>query len=239
MRKSGVGVGFAVLMLIASAVLVTVGVRKKDSSVADSDNLPTLENPNDPDHTNGVSSVPGAARVRVNRVNSGLSENKRTPAGAFPAAASPDPQFRSWIRQEAQTLNQTHLDGEHKRQEIARVVSNLTRAQARELLNAARSSTSASEKILSTFLLVQGGTKTLPELREFISAPLESATSHQPHSSDEVKGVREKSLRIMAVDGLFSEARTNPRAREALAKVARETQDPFIRSYAEDKLKAL
>ena len=151
-----------------------------------------------------------------------------------------DPEFKKWLSHEAKELDRVHVDGAEKKRQIRAVVSKMTSQQSRHLLQTVTNTRApAAEKILSTYLLVEGGSRTLKELTELIAAPLSENPDFKPHSEDEMKGIREKSLRIMAIDGLFSQAQREPSAREALVRAARETQDPRIRAYAEDKLRSL
>jgi len=173
------------------------------------------------------------------------SETQAQSANATESAAvaahepTPDPEFQQWIKQEAKELDRVNVDGAAKKRQIQAVVAKMTGTQSRQLLNTAKNPKApAGEKILSTFLLVEGGLLTRKELTDLIAAPLEEG-QYEPHSEGEVKGIREKSLRIMAIDGLFSQARREPSAREALARAARETTDATIRAYAEDKLRQL
>jgi hypothetical protein len=152
----------------------------------------------------------------------------------------PDPEFGRWIEDEAKQLDNVNVDSAQKRQEIRRVVSKITPQQSRQLLQTVKNPRSpAGEKILSTYLLVEAGSKAHGELADLISSPLTEAQDFEAHSVEEMKGIREKSLRIMAIDGLFSQAQREPGARTALARAAQEASDPTIRAYAEDKLRQL
>ena len=167
-----------------------------------------------------------------------------TPNPSLAEAPSPkttaDPEFQKWISDEAKELDNLNVDGAAKKRQIRAVVSKMTSQQSKQLLQTVKNPRSpAAEKILSTFLLVEGGTRTQKELSDLISSPLLEDPNYKPHTEEEMKGIREKSLRIMAIDGLFSQAQHEPSAREALARAARETQDPSIRAYAEDKLRQL
>lgn len=147
-----------------------------------------------------------------------------------------DPQFRQWIVSEAKNLDAPRVNAERKRAEIKGVIDRLTPAQSRQLLVTARDPSSpASEKILSTYLLVEGGSLSRGELTALIASPVPDHGPHQAHSAAEAVGVREKSLRIMAIDGLFSRAQNDPSAREALAKVIDDIQDPYIKEYARNR----
>jgi hypothetical protein len=152
----------------------------------------------------------------------------------------PDPEFGQWLKREAKELDNVSSGGEQKEIEMRRVVAKITPNQSRQLLQTIKNPKApAGEKILSTYLLVEGGAKTQGELADLIAAPLTESQEFEPHSVDEIKGVREKSLRIMAIDGLFSQAQREPSARTALAKAAEAASDPTIRAYAEDKLRQL
>lgn len=156
------------------------------------------------------------------------------------AKKTTDPEFQKWLSTEAKELDRLHVDGDAKRAQIRSVVKKMTPQQSRQLLQTAKNPKSpAAEKILSTYLLVEGGLRTESELAELIAAPLEEPGHYAPHSEEEVKGIREKSLRIMAIDGLFSRAQKEPTAKAALARAASQATDPSVRAYAEDKLRQL
>jgi hypothetical protein len=166
----------------------------------------------------------------------------REPAASAPfeSKKTTDPEFQKWLSSEAKELDRIHVDGDAKRAQIRSVVRKMTPQQSRQLLQTAKNPRSpAAEKILSTYLLVEGGLRTESELTELIAAPLEEPGNYAPHSEEEVKGIREKSLRIMAIDGLFSRAQSEPTAKAALARAASQATDPSVRAYAEDKLRQL
>ncbi len=175
---------------------------------------------------------PGAAQTDLGRGPTPEMESK------LPTLA-PDPSFQKWIADEAKSLNYERVDGTTKRQEIQRVVTQMTQAQSRQLLHTALNPNApAAEKILSTYLLAEGGARSREELVALAKAPL-SGKVGEPHSEEEVAGVREKSLRIMAIDGLFSDAQRDPRARASLASYVADAQDPFLKAYAQSKLAEL
>ena len=154
------------------------------------------------------------------------------------SSAPADPEFQKWLAQEAVSLNNTNVDGAKKEAEIRKVVARLTPSQARQLLHTARNGAApAGEKILATYLMVEGGLNTRQELLDFVND--EMASAGEAHTHDEVNGVREKSLRIMAIDGLFSQAQKDPGARAALVSQIGSIQDPYIKAYAQRKLEEL
>ncbi len=162
------------------------------------------------------------------------------PAGADQSAAPADPDFQKWLSSEARSLDLPSVDADAKRRELRKIVAKISPLQSRQLLLTAKSPKApAGEKILSTYLLVESGTRGHSELSELIAAPLVDKGPHPAHSEEEMRGVRDKSLRIMAIDGLFAQAQKDPRAKETLARTIPGIDDPFIRSYAEDKLRQL
>lgn len=151
-----------------------------------------------------------------------------------------DPGFQKWLSREAKNLDLPSVDSSAKQEELRQVVRKMTPIQSRQLLLTAKNPRApAGEKILSTYLLVESGSRGYGELSELIAAPLVDKGPHPPHSEEEMRGVRDKSLRIMGIDGLFAQAQKDPRARETLARTIPAIDDPFIRSYAEDKLRQL
>ena len=145
-----------------------------------------------------------------------------------------DPEFQKWIAEEAKAVNYDHVDNKKKASQIGRVVNSLTPTQAKQLLHTARNpGSSAGEKILSTYLMVEAGLNSRKELLAFINDPM--PVQGEVHSVEEVNGVREKSLRIMALDGLFSQVQRDPSQRPALEREIASIQDPYIRAYAQKK----
>lgn len=173
-------------------------------------------------------------------------ELDRSPSQTGSEAATPnadslapvDPDFQKWLAEEAKAINHTNVDGQKKEAEIRKVVAKITPSQARQLLHTARNGAApAGEKILATYLMVEGGMNTRKELIDFVKD--EMAAAGEPHTEDEINGVREKSLRIMAIDGLFSQAQKDPSSREALVSEIGSIQDPYIKAYAQRKLEEL
>ncbi len=175
------------------------------------------------------------------------NEEKREPATVItngapkPGLPQPaDPAFQQWLADEAKAVDLPHVDAQAKQEQIQQIVSKLTPAQSRQLLQTASNPIAPpGEKILSTYLLVQGGFNSREELKAFIAAPLKEQGAHEPHSESEINGVREKSLRIMAIDGLFSQAKNDPQAKAALAAAIASSDDPYIKAYAQRKLDEL
>lgn len=221
MGKQGI---FTFVVLLIAVSVTAIWLRRREYVPA-----PVIESmaPNLP----AVTPPPG---VNVDR------ETAAAQSAVLEDSKKADPEFQRWLSTEAKELDRPHVDSDAKRAQIRSVVKKMTPQQSRQLLQTAKNPKSpASEKILSTYLLVEGGLRTEAELTELIAAPLEEPGHYAPHSEEEVKGIREKSLRIMAIDGLFSRAQKEPTARAALAKAASQTTDPSVRAYAENKLRQL
>lgn len=149
-----------------------------------------------------------------------------------------DPAFQQWIANEAKSVDLPNVDGQRKEAEIRKILKSITPSQSKQLLHTARNPVApAGEKILSTYLLVQGGQGTRGELADFLK---DDSTPHgEPHTVDEVNGVRDRSLRIMAIDGLVAQAKTDSSARDLLAREIPSIQDAYVRAYAQRKLDEL
>lgn len=218
-----------VVLLIVAATALAVWLRRRDI-----DPQPVIEA--------GASAVPPAevSRAILHTEEKLDAKISGTATVAAPGETPNDSEIEFFVRREAQELDDVHVDQVEKRRQIREVVKKITPQQSRRLLDTVKNPKATSgEKIISTFLLVEGGLKTQKELTELITAPLVENQDYAPHSAEEMRGIREKSLRIMAVDGLFSRAKTEPGARAELARAASESADPTIRAYAQDKIRQL
>lgn len=225
MHKRGAFVLFILVLAVVTAIAVWLRQRQFGATASE------------PQSSLRASLAAAAAREPQARANSG-----RDIAGTELANDNlkVDSEFQNWLSREAKELDRTNIDGDTKQAELRKVVAKITPVQARQLSLTARNPRApAAEKILSTFLLVEAGSKAHQDLVELITSPLAEKGPFLPHSEEESKGVREKSLRIMGIDGLFSQAQTDPRARDLLARSIPSIDDPTIRAYAEDKLRQL
>jgi len=160
------------------------------------------------------------------------------PATADQGKPMEDKEFQTWLTTEAKNVDKPSLDGEQAKAKIAKIASHLTESQARHLLQTVKSdSSSAGEKILSTYILVEAGGLAQSEMKELITSALENRGPSKPHSEAEMRSVQDRSLRLMAIDGLGEHAKTDANARATLAQSIPGIQDPYIRKYAEQRLK--
>lgn len=218
----------AIIVLLISAVLISLQLQKNPVARSLSGTQTRAGEPQD------------SSLLPSNNQNANGSDTKINEVADNPENKIEDPVFHRWLRDEAKNIDAPSLDEGQKRDEIRTVVRRMTRAQSRQLLATAKNPKApASEKILSTFLLVEGGAVSRGELTDLIASPLVEQGPHEPHTEAEFVGVREKTLRIMAIDGLFSRAQREPEARQALVKVISDIQDPYIKAYAQEKLDRL
>lgn len=181
----------------------------------------------------------GDTRGPVDTSAKAVIDAATTPApadSAAPSLAAPaDPEFQRWISTQAKSLDSLSANGDTKEAEIRDAVKKITPAQAKQLRQTVMHPQSATrEKILSAYLLVEGGINTREEMRLAITAPLKEKGG-EVHSQGEMDGVREKSLRIMMIDGLFAQAQNDLKARETLARAIVDSEDPYIKAYAQEK----
>jgi hypothetical protein len=155
----------------------------------------------------------------------------------LPAPPSADPEFQKFIAKESKDVDATHIDSEKKRMELAQVIAHLTPVQARQLLQTAQNpGSTAGERILSAYLMIEAGPRAEAELRQLVTSPIPHPEPHETHSEDELRSMQERSVRAMAVDGLIARAEKQPATREALAKTILDIPDPYIKSYAQKRL---
>lgn len=218
---------FAVGVLVLAAALAIWLQQKESSTRFDSTySSPESATAKDP------GSVSAAAR--------NPSQSGAAAVMGVPETIRSEKEFQKWLSDEAREMDKAHIDGEAKQRELKKAVAKMTPTQTRQLMLTARNPKApAGEKILSTYLLVESGVMGRAQLAELIQAPLADKGPHPPHSEGEMKGIRDKSLRIMGIDGLVAQAKQDPAAREALARAIPGIEDPFVRSYAEDKLRQL
>lgn len=189
---------------------------------------------------NPNSAPPGEASATL----SSPAESSSSPygsSGSAKASDSPeDPKFRDWIVRQAKYVDSPNANSVENKKEVERAIREMTRGQARQLLLIAQSPDApAREKILATYLLVEGGSLSLPDLAQLIATPLPNTGPATAHSEAEAVGIREKSLRIMAIDGLFSLAEKDDRARATLKETIPSIQDTYVRSYAQKRFDEL
>lgn len=167
-------------------------------------------------------------------VGGGAASIGKAPAPQLPPPAAVDPEFQRWIAEEAKDINQASLDSQAKKIQMAKVVKELTPIKERQLLQTARISVNAGERILSTYLLVEGGATGL--LQELITAPVANPGPFESHSQGEMELTQERAIRLMALEGMISRAEHDPAVRIALEQTIPGIPDPYIKAYAQKHL---
>lgn len=211
----------AIVIAVASVVVGYLKVTRNLAGQADS--------------TSAREPIPGGDRSPA---KSSASKEIEAPVGTLapPPDDAGEKALTDWMAREAGQLDLPSVDGERKAKEMAVVASRLTRSQSRRLLTTARDPQSpASQRILSTYLLVQAGPRALAELRELIVSPI--VATGPAHSEDESRAMREKTLRLMAADGWLARSEADPEARRVLGDTIDEIQDPYVRRYVRDRFR--
>jgi len=167
-----------------------------------------------------------AGQIRESKSGSELAAPTTAASVTPPIAAE---EFMTWVSAEAQKMNLAKSEHSDKQNQLISAAQKLNLEQRRQLLKLARDpKASTPEKVLSTYMLVEAGPAGFSELRALISSPV--------HDRDPIGSQRDKTLRIMALDGLSSRAMLDPGAQEALVRVLEDIQDPDVKSYARQKM---
>jgi len=151
--------------------------------------------------------------------------------------ARPDPAFAKWIHEEANQIEQLTPNSAAIRQRLVDVTRSLTPAQAWQLFATARSpGAPAKEKIFAAFVLAEAGDRANVQLQQLITAPVITTAPQEPHSEGEMKGIQERSLRLMALEALIGRAEHDPAAREVLEHSIPNIPDTYMKQLAQRRL---
>ena len=154
-----------------------------------------------------------------------------------PPSTKEDAEFQKWVSEEGQLINQRGMDSEQKRRELIAIAKQLTPSKANHLLKVASNAASAAgDKIVAAFLLIEAGNLAQEQLGALIASPLVYGGKQEPHSEGELRGTQERSMRVMAIEGLATRAESDSSARTTLERTIPTIPDPYIRGYAEKRL---
>lgn len=157
-----------------------------------------------------------------------------TQAGEPPA----DPVFAKWIEREGDEVNRPKVDSTSKAIEMQRVVADLNAKQQRQLLQTLLdTAANAGSRILSIYLLSEAGSRADGEIAAFLQAPVPNFGPSEPHSEAELRNQQERAMRLMAIDAMAARALKDPSAVTTFEKTVPTISDPFVRGYAQKKLK--
>lgn len=162
-----------------------------------------------------------AAGLIATRMRAHHEINKETPPSEMERAhralqiPTTGEAFARWIQEQAAKMeSETQGPGE-----VIAFSSQLSPGHRRQLLQTAlRPNHSAAEKVLSAYMLVQAGERAHQELKELVSSPAQTEG--------------EQNLRIMALDGLYSQGIRNAKLQADLAKMIEGIEDPQVKGYA-------
>jgi hypothetical protein len=171
----------------------------------------------------GATSLPGSVAANVPAI-----------------AQEPRPELMRFLDSEAKTFNSTKLDAEAVERRVQAEADQLTAADLQFLATKAQGLNSrASDRILSAYLLISSKEKGWGPLRDLVLAPLQGKPDAPPHTVDEAQAMQEKTIRIMAIEGLFEQALKNRQAREEFLRILSELRDPTLVNYAQKRAKEL
>ena len=163
----------------------------------------------------------------------------QAPVAPAPPAEKVAPTFVSFLSAEATSMDSPRIDADlaQKRMEeqAARMGEHELR-YARDLVLGGQYP--ANQRIVAAAVLGLAGEKGWEAGRAAVVPPFESGRA-EPHSLDEVKNTQAKALAIMLVDSLAEQARTNPRARDELARWGKEAKDSTVQKHIARRLKEL
>lgn len=163
----------------------------------------------------------------------------RAADGTTPATETPRlTALRSWLRDEARAVSRVGVDEQARLRAIQEKLRGFTRTEwnevARQILDV---DGPANERVLSAFMMGLGGFNDLDAVERVFDEKLPEGPT-RPHSEEETRALRERSLRLMVIDGLISEAKKDPAKRELLAQAIRRIDDPYLRDLANQRARA-
>lgn len=169
----------------------------------------------------------------------GVPEDPLAPVGG--AAGSPASErlvrFRAWREKEAASLDSIKVEERAHQQNIEATVKSFTPVEWEEVLRSLLDlEGAANERILSAYLLGLGGFDFIEGVEKILDQRLPEGPT-QPHSVEETRNMREKSLRVLVIEELIQQAKKDPSKRELLAQTIRRIDDPYLRDLANRRMK--
>lgn len=179
----------------------------------------------------------------------GLEDSLKSPSPqSASSSASPSPtptadvtaQFQQWVDSESESIEETQADPQAKQVELAKIAEKLSPQEMHYLEKKSTDMTStARQRIFSTYLLTLAPENTHQALEEILRAPPAYAGQQPVHSPEETLAMQERSLRRMALDALIKRVRNNPQALPELRDFVSQISDDTLRKYAERNLSGL
>lgn len=174
------------------------------------------------------------------RISSAVSPNAQTGSAVSSALPPATPRLKSFLGEEGESFDTGKVDAAAAEKHVKEMAAQLTPEEMKFLVaTALEMNARASDRILSAYLLVSAKEKAFSSLRDFITAPLRGNPHAPEHSVEELAAMQEKSLRVMAIDGLFEQAKVDPAARDTFFKLVSELREPSLSQYVQKKIKEL
>lgn len=187
-----------------------------------------------------ISAITSTRQNPANRLPSATSSKVSDSAVTSTNPASFDQELQKRVSEEAQLMDRVEQNEGDAEIRIKEIVKTLSPEKFPQLARQASDlSVPINERALSTYLLSEAGPAAATALHEMIVAPLVKPGPYPPHSTDETQSMQEKSLRLMAIDGLFKAAQIDPESKRHLEAVAQTGESEAIRNYAMRKLSEL
>ena len=149
-------------------------------------------------------------------------------------------EFQSWLLKEQEEMNNLNVNENKKADELQSVAVSLTKEQVKYLSDRLQNrKTPVREKILSAYLLSQSNDQFLAEILRAAVSPIVIDGEPKAHSVAEVQQTQERSIKILLINKAAEIAKTSTVALADFKSSISQIKDPYLKSYAEQKLKEL
>lgn len=141
-------------------------------------------------------------------------------------------QFRQWQAEEAKVLDRANVDEVAHFQAIQNRIKTFTKIEWDEIVNSVLDiDRPANQRVLSAYMLGVGGFDNLQAVERVLDEKLPEGPN-RPHSEEESRSLREKSLKMMIIDELIEQVKTDPSKQGQLLAAIRRIDDPYLRNLA-------
>ena len=188
--------------------------------------------------TSDILSDPDNAAPPTREPNPDPSVPQVAPA-TTPTTENVAPTFVSFLAAEATSMDSPRIDADLAQKRMEEQAVKLGEHElryARDLVLGGQYP--ANQRIVAAAMIGLAGEKGWEAGRRAVTPAFESARA-EAHSLEEVKNTQAKALAIMLVDSLAEQARSNPKARDELARWGKEAKDSTIQKHIARKLKEL
>ena len=149
-------------------------------------------------------------------------------------------EFQNWLLIEQNEMNNFNVNETVKQQQLSQVASNLTKEQMKYLSDRLQNrKTPIREKILAAYLLSQATPEAFSETLRAIVSPIVLEAEPRVHTAAEVQQTQERSLKILLINRAAEIAKNSPAALADFKSSINQIKDPYLKKYAEQKLKEI